>query len=198
MKLYSAPASGNTYKARLLLALQGIDYELVPVDLPSGENKSEAFLKINPRGQVPALVDDDVTLWDSQAVIVYIARKYAPDWLPLDPETMGEIMQWMAVSENECLYGMARSRAVVRLNRPWNLEETQAHGDAGLSVINARLQGRDWLVGDRPTLADIACFPYVALSPEGGLSLDNYPNIQAWIARIKALPGFIGMPGIDP
>ena len=191
MKLYSGPASGNSYKARLLLALTGIEYELASLNLQKGEQKSPKFLKINPRGQVPALIDGDVTVWDSQGIITYIALKYAPDWLPLDPKHMGKIMQWMAFAENECLYGMARSRAVVRINRPWNLEETQAHGEAGLKIINAHLQGRQWL-------ADIACFPYVALAPEGNLLLDGYAGIQAWISRIKALPGFVGMPGIDP
>ena len=197
MKLYSAPGSGNSYKARLLFALTGIDYELVPVDMAKGEHKSPAFLKINPRGQVPALVDGDVTLWDSQGILAYIARKHAPEWLPLDPKPMGEVMEWMAFAQNECIYGMARSRAVLRMNRPWNLEEVQAHGESGLKVIDAHLKGRDWLVGDRPTLADIACFPYVALAPEGNLPLDGYAGIQAWIKRIKALPGFVGMPGIE-
>lgn len=197
MKLYSAPGSGNSYKARLLFALNGIDYELVNVDMANGQHKSANFLKINPRGQVPALVDGDVTLWDSQGILVYIARRFAPDWLPLDPGPMGEVMQWMAVAENECIYGMARARAVIRMNRPWNMEEVQAHGSSGLKVVDGRLNGRDWLVGDRPTLADVAVFPYVALAPEGKLPLDGYPGIQAWIARIKALPGFVGMPGID-
>ena len=198
MKLFSAPASGNSYKARLLLALIGVDYELVSFNMQKGEHKTAEFLKINPRAQVPALVDGDATIWDSQGVITYIARKYAPDWLPLDPKHMAKVMQWMAFAENECLYGMARSRAVVRLNRPWNLEETQAHGGTGLKIIDAHLQGRQWLVGKMPTLADVACFPYVALAPEGNLALDGYPGILAWIARIKALPGFVGMPGIDP
>lgn len=197
MKLYSAPPSGNSYKVRLLLALIGQEYELVEIDMRGGENKSPDHLARNPRGQIPVMEDGNLTLWDSQGILAYVARKHAPEWLPLDPAPMGQVMQWMALAENEGVYGMARSRAVIRLNRPWNLEQVQEHGRSGLEIVNGGLAGCEWLVGDRPTIADIAVFPYVALSPEGQLPLDPYPDINAWIARIKTLPGFVGMPGID-
>ncbi|MFQ5958477.1 MAG: glutathione S-transferase family protein [Alphaproteobacteria bacterium] len=191
--------SGNCYKARLLLSLLGRDYERIAVDLRGRENRSPEHLRMNPRGQVPVLVDGEVTVWDSQAVIVCIARRYgSADWLPIEPTAMAEVMQWLAFSENEVLYGLARARAIEVFGRPWSMEEAQATGRAGLAVLESHLESHDWLALGRPTIADIACFPYVALAPEGGVGLDDCPAVRAWIGRIKSLPGYIGMPGIEP
>lgn len=199
MKLYDVDVSGNCYKVRLLVSLLGIDCEMVAVDLyKSREQKSPGFLRMNPRGQVPVLTDGDVTIWDSQAILVYIARKHGGDqWLPVAPAAMAEVTQWLAFAGNEVLYGMARARAIEVFGRPWSMEEAQATGRAGLAVLEGHLQTRHWLALDRLTIADIACFPYVALAPAGGLALDGYPAAGAWIDRIRALPGFVGMPGID-
>ncbi len=200
MKLYDVGVSGNCYKVRLLISLLGIDCEMSPVDLyKSREHKSPEFLRLNPRGQVPVLTDGDVTIWDSQAILVYIARKCGgDDWLPTEPTAMAEVMQWLAFAGNEVLYGMARARAIEVFSRPWSLEEAQATGRSGLGVLEGHLQTHDWLALGRPTIADIACFPYVALAPAGGLGLDDNPAVCAWIDRIRALPGFVTMPGINP
>ncbi len=198
IRLYSANASGNSYKVRLMLALLGKSYELVDMNLGAGAQKEKTFLAINPRGQVPALQDGKVTLWDSTALLVYLARKYGDkSWLPSDPAGEARVMQWLAVAQNECFYGLARARAVVVMKRPWNKDEVQTHGRAGLAVLDAHLQKNKWLAGKGPTIADIACFPYVALAPMGEIALDPYPHVLTWIARIKALPGFVGMPGIE-
>jgi glutathione S-transferase len=199
MRLYDVEVSGNCYKVRLLLSLLGIDCERVAVDLHTRrEQKSPDFLRMNPRGQVPVLTDGDLTIWDSQAILVYVARKHGGDqWLPIEPAAMAEVMQWLAFAGNEVLYGMARARAIEVFGRPGSMEEAQAAGRGGLAVLEGHLQTRDWLALGRLTIADIACFPYVALAPEGGLALDDYPATGAWIGRIRALPGFVGMPGID-
>jgi glutathione S-transferase len=105
------------------------------------------------------------------------------------------VTQWLALAQNEILYGLARSRAVLLFKRPWNLEETQAAGRVALSVLEARLAAHSWLALDRLTLADIACYPYAALAPEGGIALDSYPAARAWITRIGALPGYVPLPG---
>lgn len=197
VKLYDMELSGNCYKIRLLCALLGLSYESVPVDLMKGEHKKPDFLALNPRGQVPVLEDDGTVLWDSMAILVYLARKYADDcWLPAEAESLATVMQWLAVSENEILYGLARARAVTRFHRPWDLAQCQALGRIGLEVMERHLQHQPWLAGDHPTIADIACYPYVALAPEGGVSLDEYPHIHQWIARIQALPGYVSMPGL--
>jgi len=172
MKLYDMELSGNCYKVRLFCSLLGVNCESIPVDLMQGEHREAAFL-------------------------VYLARKHGGDrWLPLDAAAMASVMQWLAVSENEILYGLARARAITRFNRPWELAPCQALGRAGLAVMERHLGHQPWLATDRPTIADIACYPYVALAPEGGVALDEVPEVRQWIARICALPGYIGMPGL--
>ena len=198
IKLYDAQASGNAYKARLMMSLLALEYESVPVNLAAGDNATEAFLALNPRGQIPVLVDDEVVLWDSQAVLVYLARRYGDaHWLPLDPVAMGHVMAWMAVAENELLFGLARARAVKVFGRPWNFEECLAYGLKGLAVVEAHLGTREWLVGEQPGIADVACYPYIALSPAADVDLASYPAVTGWMRRIQALPGYVGMPGID-
>jgi glutathione S-transferase len=197
MKLYDRDQSGNCHKVRLLLSMLGLEYEKVPVDLGSGENRKPEFLRLNPRGQVPTLIDGDITVWDSQAILVYLALRYgAGEWLPTDTVAMTEVMQWLAVSENELLFGMARSRQTKKMNGPWPYDLVSDLGRSGLAVMNEHLEGHDWLALDRPTIADLACYPYVALAHEGEISLQDYPAVRAWMARIEALPGYVGMPGI--
>ena len=196
IKLYGMALSGNAYKVRLLLELLGVEYEEIPVNLRTGENRAESFLALNPRGQVPTLVDGEVTVWDSQAILVYLARRYGQEWLPTEPVAMAEVMQWLAVAENELLFGLARARAVVFFGRDFDLASCQAYGRAGLEVLEQRLAGHEWLAAGRPTIADIACMPYAALSHMGEIPLDDFPSVRAWIDRVRALPGFIAMEGI--
>ena len=194
--LYGTPVSGNAYKARLLLSLLGLEFEEIGVNLMTGENRTESFLALNPRGQVPVLVDGGVTVWDSQAILVYLARRYGEAWLPADPVAMAEVVQWLAVSENELLFGLARARAVLHFGRDFDLASSQAYGRAGLKVLEQRLAGNDWLAAGKPTIADVACMPYAALSHMGGVPLDDHPAVRTWIDRIRTLPGFIAMEGI--
>lgn len=196
MKIYSTPFSGNSYKIRLFLSLLGLEHEVVDVDVAHGETRSSEFLRRNPRGQVPVLKDGEVTVWDSQAILVYLARRYCMAWLPTEAIPLAEVLQWLAVSQNELLYGLASARAVKRYGFECDFDRAQALGRSGLAVMDAHLCTRDWLAAGRPTVADVACFPYVALAPEGEVALHPYPQVLRWIARIKTLPGFIGMEGI--
>lgn len=197
MKLYDFPLSGNCHKVRLLCALLGIPLEIVPVNLPQGEHRQADFLRLNPRGQVPVLDDAGSVIWDSMAILVYLGLKYGgASWLPQAPVAMAEVMQWLAVSENELLYGLSRARAVRKFNRQWDLPACQELGRQGLSILDNRLSRSQWLTSGQPTIADIACYPYVALAPEGDVPLDGYPHVLRWMADIRALPGYIGMPGI--
>ena len=196
IRLYGAPLSGNAYKTRLLLELLGLEYEETVVNLQTGENRTGSFLALNPRGQIPTLVDGDVTVWDSQAILVYLARRYGEAWLPVEPAPMAEVMQWLALAENELLFGLARARAVKVFGRDFDLAACQAYGRAGLKVLEKRLAGHEWLAAGKPTIADIACMPYAALSYMGGVPLDDFPSVRAWIGRIRALPGFVAMEGI--
>ena len=194
--LYGGPLSGNAYKVRLLLNLLGLEFEEAVVNLQTRENQADSFLALNPRGQIPTLVDGEVTIWDSQAILVYLARRYGEAWLPVEPAAMAEAMQWLAVAENELLFGLARARAVKFFGRDFDLASCQAYGHAGLKVLEQRLAEHRWLAAGKPTIADIACMPYAALSYMGDIPLDDYPAVRAWIDRVRALPGFIAMEGI--
>ncbi|MFZ5594869.1 MAG: glutathione S-transferase family protein [Pseudomonadota bacterium] len=199
MKLYDMPLSGNCYKIRLMLSLLGKEYHSVNVDLKNGDHQTPSFLKLNPRGQVPVLEDGDTVIWDSTAILIYLARRYGSEsWLPLEAREMAEVTQWLAVAQNEILYGLARARAIILFNRPWDMQQCRETGLAILRVMEQHLQHRHWLALDRPTIADIACYPYVALTPEGGITLDDYPAILAWIKNIEHLPGYIAMTSISP
>lgn len=194
IQLYDFPLSGNCYKIRLMLSLLGLDYERLAVDLRGGETQTEAFKRINPRGQVPVLIDGDQVIWDSMAILIYLGRRYGGDkWLPKELMAEVRVVQWLAVSENELLYGLARARLVKTLNRPFNLELCQQEGRAGLAAMEAQLGQTDWLCGDHATIADIACYPYVALANEGEVSLDPYPAVATWTERVKQLPGWTPM-----
>ena len=196
IKLYGGPLSGNAYKVRLLLSLLGLEFEETVVNLQTRENRTESFLALNPRGQIPTLIDGEVTVWDSQAILVYLARRYGEAWLPVEPAAMAEVMQWLAVAENELLFGLARARAVRCFGRDFDLASCQTYGHAGLKVLEQQLAEHRWLATGNPTIADIACMPYAALSYMGGIPLDDYPAVRAWIDRVRELPGFIAMEGI--
>lgn len=198
MKLYDTPLSGNCYKIRLFLSLLDKEYEIIPVNTAAGESRAASFLKINPRGQVPVLDDDGVVIWDSTAILMYLARRYGDEtWLPLDATGLATVGQWLAVAQNEILYGLARARAMVLFKRAGDMQEYLTVGAGILEVMEQHLKNRHWLALEHPTIADIACLPYVALAPDAGITLERYPATQAWITRTKALPGFIGMQGLN-
>ena len=108
-----------------------------------------------------------------------------------------KVMQWLALAENELLFGtLARARAVKFFGRDFDLASSQAYGHAGLKVLEQRLADHAWLAAGKPTIADIACMPYCALSYMGGIALDDYPSVRAWIDRVRELPDFVAMEGI--
>ena len=193
MKLYLAAPSGNSYKVRILLSLLNVAHERVFLDHKAKEHKQPPFLKLNPRGEVPVLEDDGHVFWDSAACLVYIARKHGGDqWLPGAPGPMAEVMQWVALAGNEIQFGLQYARRGVLQDR-WtagNLEQGHAMGRVALNVMEQRLKSNDWLAIGRPSIADIACFPYIETAPEAKLALDPWPAVRAWLARCKALPGW--------
>lgn len=196
--LHDFELSGNCYKVRLLLSLLGLEYRRMPVDLAGREQKSDWFLKLNPRGQVPVLVDCGKAYWDSSAIMVYLARSYGEEaeWFPSDVERQVRVLQWMSLAQNEILYGLARARAAYRFGRKVDMDDCQRLGEVALAALERGLAWGPWLVGDRPSLADVACYPYVALSHEGGISVGAYPAVMGWLERIEALEGWHGMPGL--
>ena len=197
MKLYDLELSGNCYKVRLFAALAKIPLEMVPVDFMGGEHKRQPLTNLNPWGELPILEDGKVVLRDSQAILVYLAAQYGDEnWLPRDATGLGEVMQWLSTSANELQNGPCAARLADKFGYAIDKANTLERAARILPLIEAHLAAHQWLALGRPTIADCAVMPYVALAPEGGISLEAYPNIRQWIARIKALPGFIPMPGI--
>lgn len=204
IKLYDFELSGNCYKLRLLMHFLHVPYEPVTVDFyPGREHKSAKFLAINPWGQLPVLDEGDYRLRDAQAILVYLASKYDDEcaWFPIDPEARGQVMAWLAVADD-----ITRTAAAARLHDAlgYELDIDAARSGARtvFKLIDDHLakresEGRLWLAADHPTIADIACFPYTALSHEGGILRDDFPALQRWIDRVRHLKGFIGMPGIS-
>lgn len=197
MKLYDLELSGNCYKVRLFAALAGIPLEIVGVDFLAGEHKRQPLVGLNPWGEIPILEDGKVVLRDSQAILVYLAAKYGgEDWLPRDPAGMAEVMQWLSTAANEVQNGPASARLVDKFGYAIDKADTVKRSARILPLIDSHLVDRRWLALDRPTIADCAVMPYLALAPEGGISLEPYRHIRQWIGRIKELPGFVPMPGI--
>lgn len=197
LKLYDLELSGNCYKARLLLNMLEVDYERIPVGFMGGEHKSSVMLEKNPFGELPVLEFGDRVLRDSQAILVFLVNRYGDDrWLPIEPEANAEVMQWLMVAENEIARGPNDARLHDLFGYDLDVEAARKRADDILRILEAHLLKQPWLCVGHPTIADIACFPYVALSHEGGVDLTPYSAVGAWIERIKQLPKFISMPGL--
>ena len=197
LKLHDLEPSGNCYKVRLFCALIGQPIELIAVDFMASQHKSATYLALNLLGEVPILEDGDLILRDSQAILVYIASKYGGEaWLPKDPANAAKVMQWLSTAANEVQHGPGDARLVDLFGYKLNKATAVANSNSILPIFEAHLDNNNWLEMERVTIADIACYPYIALSYQGGVSLEPYPNIRAWIARIKALPNYIPMSGI--
>ncbi|PRQ10073.1 glutathione S-transferase family protein [Enhygromyxa salina] len=195
IKLYSFPRSGHAHRVRLFLSLLGLDYELIDVDLPGGEHKQPEFLQLNPFGQIPVLVHADHVIPDANAILVYLAKAFdRADWLPGDPAGAAAVQRWLSVAAGPIAYGPARARLITEFGATFDAAEAIAAAHAILGLLDAELQRHPFLVGDSPTLADIACYSYVAHAPEGNVSLDEYDHVRAWLERIEALPEFVPMP----
>ena len=207
IKLYDYELSGNCYKLRLLMGMLGVQYEAVPIDFyPGREHKSDWFLKINPLGQLPVLDDDGLVLRDAQAILVHLASNYDQTgrWYPADrPRLLGLINQWMAFAD-----GITATASAARLHDglfyDFDIDVCRAGAHRLFRILDEHLwfqerQDGAWICpADHPTIADIACFPYVILSEEGGVARQDYPAIRRWTDRVKRLPGFTVMSGVFP
>ncbi len=193
--LHGTALSGHTHRVELFLHLLQLPYERI--DAPAAVRQGADFLRLNPLGQIPVLQDGELVLADSNAILVYLARRYAPGagWLPDDPAGAAEVQRWLSLASGEIAFGPARARISARFydtGMPPALMRTLA--DKALGLMDATLARRAFLAGEHPTLADIACYAYVAHAPEGGIALEPYPQVRAWIARVQALPHFVPMP----
>lgn len=191
IKLYRYPLSGHSHRVELFMSLLGLPVDLVDVDLAVGAQKTPAFLEMNPFGQVPVIQDGELTLADSNAILVYLASQYADEqWLPREPARAAAVQRWLSVAAGLVAYGPAAARLITLFNAPFNAEEVISRAHELFAVMEEELKKSAFLVGNTPTIADIANYTYIAHAAEGNISLASYPNIRHWLARIEALPGF--------
>jgi glutathione S-transferase len=193
IKLHRHPLSGHSHRAQLALSLMGLPHELVDVDLMKGAHKAPDFVKLSPFGQVPVLDDDGSIVFDSNAILVYLATRYDADrrWLPRDPKGQADVQAWLSVAAGQIAFGPAAARLITVFGAKYNPEDVIGRAHGLLKVMDAQLGARTFLVGNDATLADIAGYSYIAAAPEGNVDLSAYPNVRAWLARVEALPGFV-------
>jgi glutathione S-transferase len=194
--LYDSPVSGNCYKVRLLFAHLGIAYERRGLDVADRSDRPEVLGGLNPSLRIPTLVlDDGRPLGESGAILWYFGE--GTRFVPTDPYERAQVLQWMFFEQ----YDHEPALAVVRFwvaysGRPEafadRLEERLAAGYRALDAMEAHLaDGKEYLVGDRLTLADIALYAYTHVADEGGFDLEPYPAIRAWLDRVAAEPGHV-------
>ena len=194
IKLYRHPLSGHSHRVQLMLSLLQLPTQLVDVDLMQAAHKQADFLAMNPFGQVPVLDDNGVILSDSNAILVYLARKYGGDsWLPTDAVSQAAIQRWLSVAAGQIAFGPAAARLVTVFGAKKNVEEVTALAHTVLQVMEGELSRHTYMVGNHATIADLAVYTYIAHAPEGNVSLADYPSVRAWLQRVEALPGFVGM-----
>ncbi|AZL61456.1 glutathione S-transferase family protein (plasmid) [Tabrizicola piscis] len=194
IRLHRFRLSGHSHRVELMLSLLGCPAEII--DLPSGAQKSPAFLAMNPFGQVPVIEDDGFVLADSNAILVYLATRYdlARQWYPVDAKAAAQVQRWLSVAAGPLFQGPAVARLVGLFDAKYDLPRAQAVAAGVLWVMEAHLAaGGPFFAGGAPTIADVALYSYTAHSPEGHISLDTYPEIRAWLHRVEALPGFVPM-----
>ena len=195
IRLYHHALSGHVHRVELFLTLLGLPFEIVPVDiLVKREQREPAFLARNPFGQVPVITDGELTLADSNAILVYLAKRYDPSqrWLPEDPVGAAKVQRWLSVAADDLANGPADVRFSALIGRPCD-ESVVKRSKRLFGLMDQALAAQPFVAAEHPTIADLALYTYTAHAPEGGLSLEPYPNLRAWIARIEALPRFVGM-----
>jgi glutathione S-transferase len=194
IRLYRYALSGHAHRVQLMLSLLGLPFELVDVDLARGEHKTPAFLALNPFGQVPVIEDGNATLADSNAILVYLASTYDERrrWWPQSGQAQAAVQRWLSVAAGPLASGPAAARVAVLFQRPQN-PQCVVTARQLFGVMDAHLSGQGWLAADHATIADVATYSYTAHAPEGGISLEPWPQIRAWLERVEALPGFVGM-----
>lgn len=194
LTLYGTPTSGHVHRVELLLLMLELPYAYV--EAPAPVRRSMEFLKLNPLGQIPVLSDGELVLCDSNAIMVYLVKRYAPHsaWLPEEPVAAAQVQRWLAIAAGELRYGPAAARMALQWGLPEDPVRAAEIADRLLRFMDAHLTGRSFLAAEQATLADLACYAYVAHAPEGGISLAPFPQVRAWLARVEALPRFKDMP----
>ncbi len=196
LTLYRFTLSGHSHRAELFTSLLKLDVNMVDVALQNGEHKQSDFLEMNIFGQVPVLKHNDNIISDSNAILVYLAQQFDENktWYPEDVLTQAQIQRWLSVAAGLVASGPCSARLVTVFGAQLDHQNAINIAHTLFNTMDAYLQNREYLVGTQPTIADIANFSYIAHAPEGGVSLEQYPNILRWLNNIRNLDGFIAMP----
>jgi glutathione S-transferase len=193
--LYDSPVSGNCYKVRLLLAHLDVPYERRTMDVVDRSNRREVLGKLNPALRVPTLVlDDGRPLAESGAILWYLGE--GTRFVPQGPYERAQVLQWMFFEQYDHEPAIAVARFWLAYSgRPDEfadrLPERTAAGHRALAAMESHLDGREFLVGDGLTLADIALYAYSHVADEGGFDLERYPALRAWLERVASEPGHV-------
>jgi glutathione S-transferase len=196
IRFYGFDKSGHSHRAELLLRLLGLPFDFYQVDLAGGEQRGEAFLKLNPFGTVPAIDDNGVVVADSCAILVYLATQYDPSgvWLPRDAFGAAQVQRWLSVAQGPVFNGPCSARLHTVFGYDLDHARAKAVAEKLFATLDRELADKRFLVNDRPTVADVALYSYIAHAPEGGVDLAPHQHLVAWLERIVALPGFAPMP----
>lgn len=199
--LHGFSPSGNCHKLRLLLEQLGEPYRWVEVDSSQGQTRTPAFLALNPNGKVPVLeLEDGRTLSESNAILYYLADGSA--FVPTERWQRAQTLSWMNFEQ----YSHEPYIAVARFIAGWtpldsprraDLPRLRERGGEALAVMEHHLRAHDWFSGERYGIADIALFAYTDVAGHGGIALSSFPAVQAWLARVRATPGFVALPEPD-
>jgi len=191
LRLYDYPASANCYKVRLLLALLGRDYERVPVDIFAGDTLTADYARLNPARETPVLeLDDGSRLAQSNAILWYLAA--GSRHLPNGELEQAHILQWLFFEQERVMSGIGSARfRTLTTRQPEQLRGRLELGKTALEMLQAHLRDRVFLVGQACTIADISNYAYTHVAGDAGYDLRTYPAIVAWLARVRAEPGFV-------
>jgi glutathione S-transferase len=194
LRLHDYAASGNCYKVRLLLALLGLRYERVAVDIFGGDTLTDEYARVNPLRETPVLeTDDGGLIAQSNAILWYLAE--GTDYLPGDRPSRAQVLQWQFFEQERVMPGLGGTR----FRRVTGRAELDPAGDArrfqtgieALGTLDAHLGPREWLVGERPSIADLSVFAYTHVAEDAGFELERYPAVGRWLDRVRALPRFV-------
>jgi len=195
IKLYGFEISGHSHRVQLMLSLLDLPYELVPINLKKEEQKHPDFLAKHPFGQVPLMDDNATILWESNAILVYLAAKYDEPrtWLPTEPIVMANIQKWLSVAAGPLVQGPVAARAAKLFDKPIDVKKAHDTTHMLLDILEIELNKTAFICAEHPTIADVALYTYIAHAPEGDISLAPYPDIDNWLRKIEALNGFVSM-----
>ena len=192
MRLYYHPLSGHAHRVHLFLSIIRADFELIEVDLIAGAQRAPDFLKINRFGQVPVLDDNGTIISDSNAILVYLAKKFGEqNWFPETALGSAHVQRWLSVAAGEIAAGPARARLIALFGANFNAADAIASAHRTLGLIDHELSSKQWIAALHPTIADLALYSFISSAPEGNVDVSGYLHICGWLKRVEAIQGFV-------